>query len=117
MLDENQKMNKRNEKINNYLNVLEVLSQSTDDFLFLLDIKNGVNWFFGDLEKKYNLVKKDERVNTIEEMMGIIYPADREKNGPRLYRLYHHREGLCHCPLAEMGRRRLPAGCGGRAAQ
>lgn len=51
MLDEKQKSKNRDEKINNYLNVLEILSQSTDDFLFLLDIKKGMNWFFGDLEK------------------------------------------------------------------
>ena len=79
MLDEKQKSKNRDEKINNYLNVLEILSQSTDDFLFLLDIKKGMNWFFGDLEKKYNLIKKDERINTIEEMMGIVHPADRKK--------------------------------------
>lgn len=29
--------------------------------------------------KKYNLIKKDERINTIEEMMGIVHPADRKK--------------------------------------
>ena len=51
MLDEKQKSKNRDEKINNYLNVLEILSQSTDDFLFLLDIKKDMNWFFGDLEK------------------------------------------------------------------
>ena len=79
MLDSKQKPENYNEKINSYLNVLEILSQSTDDYLFLLDVKNDKNWFFGDVEKNYNLIKEDNRINTTEEMMNIIHPADRKK--------------------------------------
>lgn len=66
------------EKISNYLNVLEILSQSTDDFLFLLDIARDENWFFGPIDHDYALRDNGKVTNTLEEMMDITYPADRE---------------------------------------
>lgn len=67
-----------NDKIKNYYNVLDVLSHSTDDFLFLLDIGKMENCFFGNVEKDYPFVHHDSRTNTIEEMLAITYEPDRK---------------------------------------
>ena len=67
----------RDIRIQNYLNALEILSQSTDDFLFLLDINGHVNWFFGPVDKDYAVHKTGADTNTTLDMMNIIYPADR----------------------------------------
>lgn len=66
-----------NEKIKNYLNVLEIISQSTDDFLFLLDIKKDENWFFGPVDRDYALRDKGLPTNTTAEMVKIVHPGDR----------------------------------------
>lgn len=65
-------------RIKNYLHVLEILSQSTDDYLFLWDIDRDENWFFGDVDLEYALRDKGKPTNTTAEMVEIIYPADRE---------------------------------------
>lgn len=73
--DEN---NNINDKINYYRNVIELISKSTDDFLFLLDIEKNENWFFGDVDKRYNLRDKGRSTNTIDDMLNIVHPLDRE---------------------------------------
>lgn len=64
-------------KLESYRNVLEILSQSTDDFLFLFDIAKDENLFFGDIDKKFSLREKEKRTNTTAQMLGIVHPADR----------------------------------------
>lgn len=73
--DEN---NNINDKINYYRNVIELISKSTDDFLFLLDIEKNENWFFGDVDKRYNLRDKGKSTNTIDDMLNVVHPLDRE---------------------------------------
>ena len=65
------------ERIKNYLNVLRILCKSTDSYLYLWNINKDENWFFGDVDKEYALRKKGSPTNTTEEMVNIIYPADR----------------------------------------
>lgn len=65
------------ERIRNYLNVLEILSKSTDAYLFLWDIARDENWFFGAVDQEYALRDKGKPTNTTAEMEEIIYPADR----------------------------------------
>lgn len=64
------------ERIKNYLSVLENLNQSTDDYLFLWDIGKDEWWYFGDIHKNYPLPKYEIAKNTSEEIMSIIHPAD-----------------------------------------
>ncbi len=64
------------EIIKNYSDMLEVLCGSTDDFLFLLDIKNDKNRFFGAIDEEYAVNRKGETTNTISEMLEIVHPAD-----------------------------------------
>lgn len=66
------------ERIKNYLNVLNILSKSTDSYLYLWDIVRDENWFFGDVDREYALRDKGRPTNTTAEMEAIIYPADRE---------------------------------------
>lgn len=65
------------ERTKNYLNALEILSQSTDDFLFLFDISSDKIWFFGEIDEVYNLCNKGEATISIEQMLNIVYPSDR----------------------------------------
>lgn len=66
------------ERIKNYLNVLNILSKSTDSYLYLWDIARDENWFFGDVSRDYALRDKGKPTNEMSEMEAIIYPADRK---------------------------------------
>lgn len=66
------------ERIRNYLNVLEILSKSTDAYLFLWDIARDENWFLGPVDENYALRDKGKPTNTTAEMEAITYPADRQ---------------------------------------
>lgn len=66
----------REEKIKNYLNVLEILSKSTDDYLYLCDMERAEMWFFGEVDRDFALREEGKSTNTIEELARIVYPAD-----------------------------------------
>ncbi len=66
------------ERIKNYLNVLSIISKSTDSYLFLWDIARDETWFFGDIDSSYDIREKGKLVNKIAQMEAIIYPADRQ---------------------------------------
>ena len=57
--------------------LLETVNNTTDDFLFVWDIVKDVNWFFGKVDQNYAIRKPGSPTNKTEEMMNIIYPADR----------------------------------------
>ena len=57
--------------------LFEVVNHSTDDFLFIWDIAGDVNWFFGDVEKDFDLKQNDDMTNTTEDMLKVIHPKDR----------------------------------------
>lgn len=63
--------------IESYKNVLEIISQSTDDFLFLFDIEKSENWFFGSVNRDYELQNDEKIATTVEEMLKVIHPGDR----------------------------------------
>jgi len=65
-------------RVINYLNALEILSQSTDDFLFLLDISSDTNWFFGPVDNDFTVRKAGESINSTNEILSIVHPADRK---------------------------------------
>ena len=64
------------ERIKNYLHVLEILSKSTSAYLFLWNIGRDEIYFFGDVDHEYALRKPGSNVNTTEEMVNIVYPQD-----------------------------------------
>ena len=47
-----------NLKIKKYMQSLEALSKSTDDYLFVWDIERDENWFFGDVDKNFDIRQK-----------------------------------------------------------
>lgn len=65
------------EIIDNYLNILEVLNQTTGDFLFLINLKTDTIWYFGNINEKYALRENGTVTNTLDDVMKIVYPADR----------------------------------------
>lgn len=66
------------ERIKNYLNVLSVLSKSTDSYLYLWDIARDENWFFGGLDRDFAIRENGKPMNKTSDMEAIIYPADRK---------------------------------------
>lgn len=66
----------REERIQNYLNVLKNLSKSTDDYLFLWDIAKDEFWFFDEVDRNYTLRDKGNPMISMAELKKIIYPAD-----------------------------------------
>lgn len=66
------------ERIKNYLNVLSILSKSTESFLYLWDIARDENWFFGDVDSSFAIRKDGRPMNKTADMEAIIHPADRK---------------------------------------
>ena len=58
--------------------LIETINRSTDDYLFIWDIKADSRWFFGDIDKHYHIRKNGKQTNSTQEMMRIIHPADRK---------------------------------------
>ena len=57
--------------------LIETINRSTDDYLFIWDIKADNRWFFGDIDKHYDIRKNGSETNSTPEMLRIIHPADR----------------------------------------
>lgn len=68
--------NPKSSEINMYLDTLQALSESTDDYLYLWELQSGRIWFFGEIAEKYNLMIDGEPYCTAEEWQSIIYPRD-----------------------------------------
>lgn len=66
------------ERIHNYLNVLEILSKSTDDYLFLWNIiaKDEI-YFLGDICSKYAVGEGILTRITTDDLNSIVYEEDR----------------------------------------
>lgn len=58
------------------LKLIESINHSTDDFLFIWNINEDKRWFFGDIDKNFDVRKDGSRVNSTPELMRIIHPAD-----------------------------------------
>lgn len=59
------------------LELMDTINHSTNDYLFVWDIHADTRWFFGDIDKYYDVRKNGSATNSTEEMMEIIHPADR----------------------------------------
>lgn len=57
---------------------LEAINQTTDDFLFVYDIKNNQNHFFGSINDVFDIGSPDKETVTAEELLAIVHPADRK---------------------------------------
>lgn len=68
---------KTNEGFQTTLQLMDTINHSTDDYLFIWDIQADKRWFFGDIDKYYDIRKNGSETNSTKEMMRIIHPADR----------------------------------------
>ena len=64
------------EKIEEYSRVFEILNESTEDFLFIHDVKKNQNRFFGNIDAHYAIREPGSLTNTLEEMYRVVHPAD-----------------------------------------
>lgn len=60
------------------LKLIETINRSTDDYLFIWDIKADTRWFFGDIDKYYDIRKNGSETNSTSDILKIIHPADSE---------------------------------------
>lgn len=58
------------------LKLIDTINQSTDDYLFIWDIKADTRWFFGEIDKHYDIRKNGSDTNSTPDMCRIIHPAD-----------------------------------------
>lgn len=58
------------------LKLIETINRATDDYLFIWDIKADKRWFFGDIDKYYDIRKNGSETNSTPEMLRIIHPSD-----------------------------------------
>lgn len=61
-----------------YLEFLRGLNESTDDYLFLWELQKNKIWYFGGIDKQYNLQEGGKLTCTTEEVLEIVYPKDRK---------------------------------------
>ena len=57
--------------------LLETINRTTDDYLFIWDIKADARWFFGNIDANYDIRVNGSETNSTPEMLRIIHPADR----------------------------------------
>ena len=69
---------KNEENVETTLKLVDAISQTTEDFFFIWEIKEDINRFFGNVSKKYNLIAEEDGTNSAKAMLDIIYPADRK---------------------------------------
>ena len=67
-----------NPKIKKYIQSLNALSQTMDDFVYVWDIKQGTYFVFGDVDKEFALRENGELGCTMEKLFSIVHPSDCE---------------------------------------
>lgn len=67
----------REDALDGYRRALEILSQSTDDFLFLHDMVADKTWFYGNIDKDFDVCKSGEITNSMADVLRVVYPSDR----------------------------------------
>ena len=67
-----------NPQIQSYLKAYEILSKTTDDYIFVLDLLNKTQWLFGSVERDFNLKSSQGNSTPLSYMEEIVYPADLE---------------------------------------
>lgn len=64
-------------KLEHYMDAIQAISASTDDYLYVLDLQTDQNWFFGDISRNYDVLN-DKGYVTTDEWEKIIHPKDRK---------------------------------------
>lgn len=64
-------------RITPYLDTIQSLSESTDDYLYLWEVEADRMWFFGNIDEKYNLTNEEKPYCTMDDWDRVVYPKDR----------------------------------------
>lgn len=67
-----------NPQIKKYIQSLEALSRSTDDYLYVWDIKSNDIWFFGKIADEFNFYTEGTPTNVMHMMKTTVHPNDQE---------------------------------------
>lgn len=67
---------RRRRKIQEYLQIIKAISESTDDYLYLINMDNGRAYFTNDIHLKYQLPPCGEDGLPLEEWAKTVYPRD-----------------------------------------
>lgn len=62
-----------------YLDTLSILSENSDDYFYLWDLKSGRVWHFGNIGEKYNLMEPGEEYCMADRWSSIVYQRDRNE--------------------------------------
>lgn len=58
------------------LEVLKILGESCDDYLFLWEIKTGRLYFAGDISVRYPVARRENQCYTLQDWYDIVYEKD-----------------------------------------
>lgn len=75
-MKENKPIYRDDNLIATYLDTIQGLSDSTDDYLYLLEIREDRMWFFGNIAEKYNLTSEGKPYINTEVWEKNIYHKD-----------------------------------------
>lgn len=64
-------------QIEKYCELLQTLSASTDDFLFILNMENCTLRLFGKEQKRYYVGAEDNTVSGLSNILALVHPNDK----------------------------------------
>ncbi len=64
-------------QIEKYLEFLNVLSRSTEAYLFLMEMESERTHFFGDIESQFAIRREGEDAVSLQDLLGFVYANDR----------------------------------------
>ena len=80
--------------IANYLNILEILNQTTDDFLFLINLKTDTIWYLGNIDEKYAL-RENGAVKIPWQMLWKLFILPTVMLFPRILKKLQNVKKMC----------------------
>lgn len=62
--------------VEQYLQTMRLLNESTDDYLFLWDLQHKRIYIFGGIHEKFDLGSSPEEGHTLEDWISVVYNRD-----------------------------------------
>ena len=72
-------VNMCSDEVKNYLNVLEVMSQCTDDFLYVMDGAREIIYVFSPEASQFSLLASGEEVIKISDFLNAVHESERNR--------------------------------------
>ncbi len=88
-----------------YRDVMEVFSQSTDDYLFVFDIEKDEIRFFGSITETYAIHTLPNGSATRADLLTIVHPADRQALAEDIERISSGTQGTHNMDLRLIDRK------------